>query len=410
MKQTTSAVAVLDSRLPFKLFILATVVAVFLILPSTSLAASNKAEVAGWIPYWAADAGIKSASDNIDKLDTIYPFVYEIKPDGTLVNKVDFNDKEWEDLFDLARDNDVEIIPSVAWFDGAAIHSTLSSKTKRKKQVSAIAAEVKKYDFDGIDIDYEGKKSETIDHFSTFLKEVDKAIGSKKILACTVEARTPSDSLYRDVPKTIKYANDYEKINEYCDRVEIMAYDQQRADLKLNDERRGVPYMPVADKDWVEKVVKLAVKDIDEDKIMLGVPTYGRAWDITVAPDWYKDYKKVATLNQPRIMELSKIYNSPIGRTVGGEAVISYFPEDSVYKVFNALPTPAGTPKGFEAAAKALLVANVAKIDIPVRFVTWGDGKAIEDKLKLIEEYDLRGVAIFKIDGEEDQAIWKLFK
>lgn len=407
MKQTNTKVATI-SRLPYAFLLFSLLVLILAVLPFTA-SAKTDTELAGWIPYWAAEAGIENATKNIKSIDTIHPFVYEVKADGSLVNKVDFGDKEWEDLFELARDNDVEIIPTIAWFDGAAMQNVLSNRTLRKKHVVAIAAEVKKHDIDGIDIDYEGKKSETINHFSTLLKELNKAIGSKKILTCTVEARTPADSLYRDVPKTINYANDYEKINEYCDRIEIMAYDQQRADLKLNDKRSGVPYMPVADKDWVEKVIELAIEDIDEDKIMLGVPTYGRAWDITVAPEWYKDYTKVATLNQPRILELSKKYNSPIGRSEGGDAVMSYFPEDSIYKVFNALPTPAGTPKGYEAAAKALLVANVAKIDIPVRFVTWGDGKAIEDKLNLIKKYNLRGVAIFKIDGEEDPAIWKLF-
>ena len=49
--------------------------------------------------------------------------------------------------------------------------------------------------------------------------------------------------------------------------------------------------------------------NIDEDKIMLGIPTYGRAWDVTVAPEWYRDYKRVAALNYERILELSDIYN-----------------------------------------------------------------------------------------------------
>ena len=379
----------------------------YLFAPSQAAAAEPK--VAGWIPYWAAEAGIESAIENIDKLDTIHPFVYEVTANGTLVNKVDFDDSEWEDLFEAAEENDVEIIPTVAWFDGAAIHNTLSNKSKRKKHVAAIEKEFDRYDFDGIDIDYEGKKADTIDDFSTFLKELNKALG-KGTLTCTVEARPPADSLYRDVPKNIKYANDYDKMNEYCDRIEIMAYDQQRADLKLNDKRRGVPYMPVADEEWVEKVLDLAVEDIDEDKIMLGVATYGRAWDVTVAPEWYKDYTKVATLNNPRIQELSKIYKAPIGRTAGGEAIISYFPEDSVYKVFNALPTPTGTPKGYEAAAKALLVANMAKIELPVRIVVWDDAEAMEDKLDIVEKYNLRGTSIFKIDGEEDPGIWKLLK
>jgi len=376
----------------------------FLLLPAVVFAGSP--QVAAWIPWWAEESGTVSAVDNIRDLDVIYPFVFEVESDGSLKNQVDFDDRHWERLFDKADSRKVDVIPSIMWFDGEAIHEVLSDKNKRKNHIQEIVRMVKKYRFDGVNIDYEQKLSKTIDYFSDFLEELEDELG-RKDLTCTVEARMEPDHRWREVPDKIEYANDYRAMNKYCDWVEIMTYDQQRADIVMNKERRGVPYVPVADVDWVEHVLEFALEDFDEDKVMLGVATYGRAWDVTVAADWYRDYTPVAALNHPRILELAKKYNSPIGRTEGGEAVITYFPEDSIWRLLNSLPTPEGTPKGYEAAAKALMVATYADIEIPVRFVSWSDAKAIEDKLELVEDYNLRGTAIFKVDGEEDPKIWK---
>lgn len=383
------------------------IIVILFTVPAISQAA--KFDVGVWVPWFAEEEGAESALKNIDEIDILYPFVYEVANDGTIVNRVDFGDRHWEELFDEAEDENVDIIPTIAWFDGEAIHEVLSDRRDRRAHIRDIVELVEDNDFDGVNIDYESKLSETIDYYSDFLEELKDELGRRKELTCTVEARTPPDSRWRVVPNNIEYANDYEAMNEHCDWIEIMAYDQQRADWKMNEKRRGVPYNPVADTDWVEKVLDLALEDFDEDKVMLGVATYGRAWDVTVASDWYKDYKLVATLNQSRILELSDKYDSPIGRTEGGEAVITYFPEDSVWSIFNALPTPKGTPKGYEAAAKALLVATYANIEIPVRMVTWSDAEAIEEKLELVEDYDLRGTAVFKVDGEEDRKLWRLF-
>ena len=383
------------------------IVAILLILPVVSQAARYDVRV--WVPWFAEEEGAESALDNIDEIDILCPFVFEVDSSGELINRVDFDDDHWEDLFDEARDERVDIIPTIAWFDGPAIHEVLSDRRDRRAHIKDIVRMVERNDFDGVNIDYESKLAETIDYYSEFLEELKDELGRRLDLTCTVEARTPPASRWREVPSVIQYANDYEEMNEHCDWVEIMAYDQQRADWRLNQERQGVPYNPVADTDWVEKVVELALEDFDEDKIMLGVATYGRAWDVTVAPDWYKDYDLVATLNQPRILELSDKYDARIGRTDGDEAVITYFPEDSVWRVFDALPTPKGTPKGYEAAAKALLVATYANIEIPVRMVTWSDADSIEEKLELVEDCDLKGTAVFKVDGEEDRKLWRLF-
>jgi spore germination protein YaaH len=371
-------------------------------------ARTYRPEVAGWIPWWSAELGIEDAEDHLSDIDVLYPFVFEVSSDGNLIDKGDIENRDWQGLFKKARRKNIDIIPTVMWFNGDEIHEVLSDTKKRKAHIEEIVDMVDDGNFDGVNIDYEDKNAETIDYFSDFLEELEDELG-RDDLTCTIEARTPPESRWKVVPAVITWANDYKAMNEHCDWVEIMAYDQQRADLKLNDERRGVPYMPVADVDWVDKVLDYALEDIDADKVMLGVPTYGRAWDVTVAPDWYKDYKSVEAINHVNAVKVAKKYNVEIGRTEGGEAVISYFPEDSIYKAFNALDAPKGTPKGFEAAAKALMVANYTGLEIPVRFITWSDAEAIKDKLDLAKKYNLKGVAVFKFDGEEDQKMWDLF-
>ena len=365
-------------------------------------------EVAGWIPWWQDTMGTESASRQIDKLDTIYPFVYEMSSIGIPVDRGDMTEEKWQDLFDDARENGVDVIPSILWTDGAEIHKVLSNSAWRALHVEIIARFVEAGDFDGINIDYESKLSDTKDYFSLFLKELNARLDDK-LLTCTVEARMPPENRWRDVPANIQYANDYKEMAKHCDVIEVMAYDQQRADLLMNDERKGEPYIPVADVEWVEMVVELALEDIPAEKIMLGVPTYGRQWTLSVAPEWYKEYKGVGALNQPDAEELADDYDKEIGRNAAGEASYTFFPDSSPFKILEVLPVPEGTRTGFEASAKALLFADMTGMTVPVNIVWFSDAEAVADKVELAKDLGLKGVALFKIDGEEDQKIWNLF-
>lgn len=387
---------------------IAVFLAIAIFLPVTPVRAADL-EVSGWIPWWQDTMGVKSATKQLDNLDTIYPFVFEVKANGDIEDKGGLNDRQWRNLIRKAKRENVEVIPSILWNDGAQIHAILSDEDKREDHIDAIVEMVEDGDFDGVDIDYESKLAETKDHFSDFLQELKDELDDK-LLTCTVEARMPPQNRYRVVPNVIEYANDYEEIGDHCDRVEVMAYDQQRADLLLNDARKGAPYNPVADVDWVESVLEETLEDgIPANKIMLGVPTYGRKWTVTVAPDWYKDYKSNGAINQPDAEELAEDNDVTIGENAAGEKSYTYFDPKSPFKVLDILPVPDGTRPGFEAAAKALLFANMTKIEVPVELVWYSDADAIEDKVNLAEKLKLRGIALFKIDGEEDQNIWDLF-
>lgn len=377
--------------------------------PALASGRDDRVEVAGWIPWWQDTKGLKSASKNIKSLDTVYPFAFEVTSDGSLVDKADLKERQWQNFFKLAAKNEVEVIPTVMWFDGEATHAVLSDKKSRKLHIDVIVNMVNAGDFDGVNIDYEGKKTDTINHFSRFLEELKEALG-KKLLTCAIEARTPPEDLYVKVPDPLRYANDYKAIAKHCDRIELMTYDQQRADLTLNKKRQGLPYVPVADDEWVEKVVTLALKDFDKDKVYLGIPTYGRAWDVTVAPDWYRDYRSVAALNLPRLRELAREYKVKEGRSAGGDAVISYFPKGSVPKAVTSTKVPKKTPKGYESAAKALAYATKTGQEVTVRFASYSDVEVAKRRTEMAKKYNLAGVAFFKIDGEEDQKIWSLLR
>ena len=239
------------------------------------------------------------------------------------------------------------------WSDTNNIHRILSDRDLREDHIDKIVSMVKKGKYSGVDIDYEAKLAATRPYFSTFLEELDEELGNK-MLVCTIEARTPPESLYRTIPANLEYANDYNEINTYCDRVRIMAYDQQRADLKLNDARSGSPYMPIADPAWVEKVIQLTRKDIDEEKLVLAVPTYGFEYTLMVSPNWYQNYARQWSVTE-YAKDLADDLNIEPMRNAAGERSFSYSATTTPNVIPRSTRAPSGTPEGNEAAARAQL-------------------------------------------------------
>lgn len=374
---------------------------------SPAFASAAGLEVSGWIPYWSGTKGPKDAKTHLGTLNEIHPFAFSIKADGKLHDLAGLGKSAWKKLIDDARAKDVLVTPTVMASDGALIHELLSSPAKRAKHIEEIALMMEDGEFDGVNIDYEAKRAETQDFYSAFLKELKAAIGDKR-LGCATEARTPPDSLYKTVPANLQYANDYNAIGTYCDIVEIMAYDQQRADIKLNAARTGAPYMPVADIDWVQKVIMLTAQTIPKEKLVLGIPTYGTEYEVTVSPNWYQDYKRIRAVNPDTAIALMKKQKAKASRNSAGEMAFTYATKSTASKVKN-YKVPSGTSKGNKVAAQALAYANATGKTTVFNVVSWSDADAIKAKVDLAKDLGLRGVAIFKIDGHEDSDLWEIF-
>lgn len=381
-------------------------------------------EISGWIPYWRTATGTVDALVHLDTFKEINPFGYTVKQSGSLFDALAVDAPEWQILMNTARIKKVRVIPTIMWSNTEAIDRVMRSKKLRTAHIKEIVAVVKKNNFDGIDIDYEGKKAETRPYFSAFLRELYAAMGKKWVM-CTIEARTPLNDRFDVIPKNVEFANDYAAINKYCDRVRIMAYDQQATDLRLNEAAPG-PYVPVADPKWVEKVIALAVKTIAKKKIVIGIPTYGYEYQVTPLNYGYR-YDRLWAFNPQYGVELAQQNGMHPERNLSGELSFRYpIPSPGITPAQTPDPIPSNPELASmlsavapEAQATTSLVKNTERVPVgdvpeatttPFRLLWWSDGQAIKDKVDLAKKLGVRGVAIFKIDGGEDPGMWDVLR
>lgn len=336
--------------------------------------------VAAWVPYWRAASGTEIIKQNINKVDIISPFSFEMTETGTFKDPMKLDQEPYKSMIEVARKNKKLIVPSILWWAEGDMRDSMDFVLKDEDLRSAvrqdIQATVKKYNLDGIDIDFENKKAESKEAFSKFLTELSKDMhGMGKILVCTIEARTPIDSKYTkvtpEVLKSIQYANDFKVIGKVCDQVRIMAYDQGNDDKQLSSARVDV-YKPVADIDWVEKVLTLAMRDIEWKKIIVGVPTYGYKYEITRnLSGAIKSYSRIGSMNWYYADQLAKQLNIVPTRDKSGELYYTYKQNDKEFLVW------------------------------------YSDAEAIKQKINIAKLYKIGGIAIFKVDGNNDPSIWK---
>jgi spore germination protein YaaH len=384
---------------PFSLFF---VCMSLLIVCFPYYAQATTTEISGWIPYWKVVEGTKDARANLDILTELNPFTLSVTTNGDIKDLSNMKKSPWTKLFKEARKKGLAIIPTVMWSDTYNIHRILSDKDLRKNHIDKIVKFIKKNKFDGVDIDYENKKLATKHHFSDLLTELKTELGDKK-LACTIEARTPSS--------TYEYMNDLDVIGKVCDQVRIMTYDQQRADAKLNNDRSGTPYIPVGDIDWVEKVAKLVVKSVPKEKVMLGVATYGREWEVSVTRNSFNRYSSLWTVTHDYSVDFADQMDITPIRNAAGELSLTYFATSSPYgKMLKQYKAPKNTPDAYKASAQALAYANATGNTAFFNIIWWSDAEAIASKLKLAKSLGLRGISIFKIDGSEDDKLWDVLK
>lgn len=117
--------------------------------------------------------------------------------------------------------------------------------------------------FDGVQIDFETIPVRDRDNFIAFLGLLKAGLG-QKTLSVAMPARVSEAG---DAPS-------YASVAAIADRVIVMAYDEHWSTSEAG---------PVASMDWCNRVATYAQSKMGTDRLVMGLPFYGRAWgDIRV--------------------------------------------------------------------------------------------------------------------------------
>lgn len=150
-----------------------------------------------------------------------------------------------------------------------------------------IIADIVEYsrDFDGVQIDFEQVIQDDRENFLEFLSLIRERLPKDKLFSVAVPAR-------RSVIPGDQY--DYSAIGRIADRVIIMAYDQHWSTSKPG---------PVAGLTWCADVEKFASERIPAEKLVMGLPLYGRAWSNTRGSRSlkYSDTAEIISKRRPKL-------------------------------------------------------------------------------------------------------------
>lgn len=142
--------------------------------------------------------------------------------------------------------------------DPALLHHCLDKKgTARGALINDIAAAVEHYA--GIQIDFESIYPDDGPAYLDFLSELKQRLPARIVsVAVPVRFHWSSRAVY-----------DYAAIAGVVDKVFIMAYDQHWETSKAG---------PISSLSWCDSAAGYATSNIPREKLVMGIPLYGRAW------------------------------------------------------------------------------------------------------------------------------------
>ena len=234
-----------------------------------------------------------------------------------------------------------------------------------EKLAKTIASVIEKYNLDGINVDIENVDHTYKDKYTAFVSYLRKYIPKNKEVSVAV------------APNPYGWTNgwqgsyDYENLSKYADYLMMMTYDEHY---------EGGEPGPVSSIEFVRNSVEYALEYVSPEKLVIGVPFYGRIWG--------GDFKgEGATLN--KIENIINTYGAEVFYDHSQESVCAKF---TVYK------------------GSAEIYVN-GKLLTPGSYTVWYENEtSLAKKFKLAADYELKGVGNWSTGQEKDESIWDYYE
>lgn len=261
-----------------------------------------------------------------------------------------------------AHDAGVRVVLSIGGWGAGGFSEAVSTPESREKFITSIVKAVEKYQFDGVDMDWEypttsvakiSSAPEDRENFTIFMAELRKALKAvDENLLLTIAVPASNYNTYYEV----------DKLNQYIDYLHIMTYDMSSMNRATHHTNLSKSQYSVAS---VDEAVKGYIESgISKEKIIVGIAFYGHIFTGTEG------------IGQP----------SETRKSITYVKVMDEYVNNNEYQ------------KGYDEEAKASWVFGNNT------FISYEDEESIINKCKYVKEHDLGGVMVWEYCQDDNDS------